>query len=359
MSYAIVSTRKIARLEEQLSNTMADLSFLRDVFDSFLKENISSGNNSSKLPSPSDPTLAKLAMTFQTVMINKKKIEDQHEWINIGMTKVIELLRASLHKSLDDICNDSIVFLTKYINANQGGLFLLNNDNPEAQHLSLKGMYAYNKRKHISKEISVTEGLLGECLMGASTIYMTDVPKNYVQITSGLGEATPTAIILIPLITNDTKIGVIELAAFSKYEPYQILFLEKVAETIAGMLLRKNEMETTSRLLRNFQNLSHELEVKEKVLQQNIEELQSIRDELSRQNHLLESAKRALENKNHELEERKKKEAELLASQLSTQGTIHQKIIERLKQKIAQLEEQIQKANESALPKAIINELYN
>jgi GAF domain-containing protein len=112
-------------------------------------------------------------------------------------------------------------------------LFLVEQDKNPLE-IELVACYAYDRKKYVHKTIQLGEGLVGQAVQEADTIYLTDVPANYVQITSGLGQATPTALLIVPLKLNDTVLGVIELAFFQPLETYQITLVEKLAENMAS-----------------------------------------------------------------------------------------------------------------------------
>jgi PAS domain S-box-containing protein len=173
--------------------------------------------------------------------------------------------------------------LVKYVKANQGAFYLLHEDNGSS-FLLLKSAYAYGKRKYTDKEIRVDtgEGLLGQCVLEKDIIYMTDVPKDYVKITSGLGEATPRCVIILPLVFRGQVHGVIELAAFQPLEKFELEFLRKAAENIGAELYSIRNHEHTRKLLEQSQSLSSELRSQEEEIRQNMEEMQASQEEMAR-----------------------------------------------------------------------------
>ena len=210
----------------------------------------------------------------------RREYEERQNWATIGFAKFGELLRNNTD-NMEEFTYNVISNLVKYTKSNQGAMFLLNDDtnNP---YLTMSSCYAYDRKKFVDKKIDLGSNLVGQCFLEAQTIYMTDVPNNYVSITSGLGDANPKAIIIVPLKFNDKVFGVIEMASFSKYEDYKIEFIEKLAENIASTISTvKVNMQTVS-LLQESKLKSEELASQEEEMRQNLEELQSTQEESAR-----------------------------------------------------------------------------
>jgi GAF domain-containing protein len=109
--------------------------------------------------------------------------------------------------------------------------------------------YAYDRKKFFHKRMEMGEGLVGQCILDSDSIYMDEVPDNYVNITSGLGFANPQMILLVPLKVNDKILGVIELASFKTLQPYHIKFIETLAESLASVIANIKINEHTQILL--------------------------------------------------------------------------------------------------------------
>lgn len=112
---------------------------------------------------------------------------------------------------------------------------------------------------------------------------MTDVPDNYINITSGLGTANPSAILIVPMIYNDEIYGVIEIASFKEYEEFELGLVKKVAESIASAISTVRNNEHTRHLLTESQKLTEQMKSQEEALRQNAEELQSTQENINKQ----------------------------------------------------------------------------
>ena len=89
--------------------------------------------------------------------------------------------------------------MVKYTNSNQGGVFIVNDNDKDNIGLEMSSCYAYDRQKFINRQIEVGEGLVGRCYQEQERIFLTDIPEDYIKISSGLGEATPTCLLVIPL----------------------------------------------------------------------------------------------------------------------------------------------------------------
>ncbi|TAE13187.1 MAG: HAMP domain-containing protein [Bacteroidetes bacterium] len=217
----------------------------------------------------------------------------QRNWASEGLAKFADIFRTS--NQAEDFTYIIISNLVKYLDANQGGLFIVNDAEKEDVYLELVASYAYEKRKFLVKRIELSEGLIGETFREGGTVYMTEVPDNYVNITSGLGEANPKSVLLVPLKLNEDIYGVVELASFREFEPYQIDFVEKLGESIASTFASVKNAEQTQKLLKESLLLQEQMQAQEEEMRQNLEELMAAQEELQRSNVTIVDQKEKLE----------------------------------------------------------------
>ncbi len=216
----------------------------------------------------------------------------QRNWSSEGLAKFADIFRN--YNQSPEFTYIIISNLVKYTQTNQGALFLAEGENGD-RHLELVSAYAYEKRKYVQKRIQKGEGIIGEVFQEGSTVYMTDVPDNYVHITSGLGEANPRCLLVVPLKLNDEIYGILELASFMEFEPYKIEFVEKLGESIASTFASVKSNTNTQKLLDEQTLLSQQMKAQEEEMRQNLEELMATQDEVERSRSVLQEQKTALE----------------------------------------------------------------
>jgi len=213
--------------------------------------------------------------------LNRKKIDEQLNWISRGAAKFAEIIREN-SENFDELTYSTISELVKYIDAVQGGLFIINEDDDKQKYIELSGCYAYNRRRILEKRIEYGVGLVSRCILERETIYMTKVPQNYLTITSGLGEENPGTLLIVPLIFHEEVFGAIELASFKEFEDFKIQLIEQIAETIASAVSMVKINIRTAELLRESKIKSEQAASQEEEIRQNIEEMQAITDELTK-----------------------------------------------------------------------------
>jgi methyl-accepting chemotaxis protein len=230
---------------------------------------------------------------------SKRKLEDQQRnWATAGIAKFSEILRQDNDK-LDLLSFHIISNLVNYMDANQGGIFMINDTDSSQVFIELVTCYAFNRQKYIQKRLELGEGLVGRCIQEKETICLTDIPDDYIKIKSGLGEANPRSLILVPLIMNNDVFGVIEIASFGEILPYQVEFVEKIAESIAATLKAVRINMRTSRLLEQSRIQAEELAAQEEEMRQNMEELRATQEQSSRKEKELQQTVDDLQTKLH------------------------------------------------------------
>lgn len=225
----------------------------------------------------------------------KRRAEDEkRNWATHGLAKFGEILRE--YTDLKELSYQIVSQLVGYVEANQGGIFLLNQEKRDEEFLELMASYAYNRRKYHTRRIEIGEGLIGACFLEKKTTYLTEIPEQYIEITSGLGKSTPRALLIVPLIEDEKVLGVLEMAAFKKIEAHKVEFVEKIAESIASTLDNVIGARRTKKLVQELQQQSAEKAEQEEEMRQNIEELQATQEEALRNQTEMQGILEALES---------------------------------------------------------------
>ncbi len=224
-------------------------------------------------------SIALMGMRDQLVEVAKE--DQKRNWVTEGLAQFGDILRED-QSDLKGLSYKVIRYLVKYLEANQGALFAINDDKEEDAHLELLAIYAWGKQKFISKRIEKGEGMAGTAWLEGEIAYLTEIPEDYVQISSGLGEANPRCIVVVPLKLNEEVLGVIEVASFKVYEEYQVEFIRKLAENLASTIATSRVNHRTKLLLEQTQQQAEEMRATEEEMRQNMEELSATQEEMQR-----------------------------------------------------------------------------
>ena len=208
--------------------------------------------------------------------------EDEiRNWINTGIAKFNDLLRQN-NDNLGTLAYSLIENLVNYLGANIGGIYIVEGENEEDKVIELIASYAYDRKKYVQKRLEVREGLLGACYMEKKSIYLKQIPEDYIEIISGLGHNVPKTLYIVPLKLDDNVLGMIEIASLNEIEGHQIEFVDKVAESIAATFVSVQLNMKTSSLLEESRRRAEENAQQEEEMRQNMEEMQATQEELAR-----------------------------------------------------------------------------
>ncbi len=244
-------------------------------------ESISQGHlDSAHAMANGDDELGRSLLKMQESLAAAQRKDARDKFVTLGLAQMGDILRSGA--DIETLSYRIISHLVKYLKANQGGVFILENKENDP-HLRLTACYAYERRKYLAKRIGIGEGLVGQAAQEAERIYLTDLPQGYIRITSGLGDANPGCVLIVPLKFNGQVEGVIELASFAPLADSEVELVEKLAESIASAVATTRTNETTRKLLDELQQQTEMLGAQEEEMRQNMEELAATQEGMERQ----------------------------------------------------------------------------
>jgi PAS domain S-box-containing protein len=237
-------------------------------------------------PASDNDILGMSLITMRNNLIENERQDKERNWIVRGVAEISEILR--MHDAIDELGDDVIKFILGKIGAIQGAFYVVN-DEVQPPVIEMRASYAYNRKKYLKAKFKFAEGLVGQAAAEKDTILRTEIPDDYVTVTSGiLGDQRPSCILIVPLITNEEVYGVLEFAGFKRFDPSQVNFVKELSLILARTIFNIKVNERTRRLLAESQEMSTELKEKQEVLRQNAEEMQATQEELQRSNQKLE-----------------------------------------------------------------------
>ncbi len=243
----------------------------------------------------------------------------EQDWLKTNLAKFSRMLQGQ--KDLLTVGRLILSELAPVVSAQQGVFYTMDASKDSEPYLKLLASYAHRERKNVDNRFKLGEGLVGQCALEKEKILLTNVPRDYTAIGSGLGEANPLNVLVLPVVFEGQVKAVMELASFDRFSPTHQAFLDQLTESI-GIVLNTIEANTrTEDLLKQSQSLAKELQSQQQELQQTNQQLgekaklladQNV--EVERKNQEVEQARQALEEKAEQLALTSKYKSEFLAN---------------------------------------------
>ncbi len=211
----------------------------------------------------------------------RQKEDDELKWETEGISKIGDILRRN-NKNLEELSFSLITALLDYIQALQGSLYIKEEDENGMITFNCTSSIGFDIDKEHEQNIEMGDGLVGQCAFEEATIYMENVPDDYKQIKSGLGQTKPKALILVPIKLEEKVLGVLEIMSINKLSKQEIHFLETISKGIALTIFNVKNTDKTQNLLKQYRKQEKELLTQEEEIRQNLEELQATQEEVSR-----------------------------------------------------------------------------
>ncbi|HAN18357.1 MAG: hypothetical protein A2X13_06925 [Bacteroidetes bacterium GWC2_33_15] len=217
------------------------------------------------------------------LLIAHQQKEKQQNWINNGIAQINDIL-ADNKNDFKALSNKVLSMLIKYVNAHFGVLYMLNNaNNGEEPFLELISDYGCSSDvKENKSKVYLTTGMLGASFNENQLMVVNDIPANYVKIESGLGEAQPNSLLIVPLSLENKVFGIIEIAGFKPFSELEIEFIKRIAINVANNLNTIRMNENNLLMIQKYKEQEVLMSEKEEEMRQNFEELQAMQEEFER-----------------------------------------------------------------------------
>ena len=256
-----------------------------------------------RLKTNSKDELGDMARYFNTFMTKLAELileNKNHSWLKTGEVELSEKIRGE--QDIISLSTNIITYIAKYLNAQIGVIYIKTNDDT----FNLFGSYACGRSEDLSKEIKLGEGIIGQVALEKQAIVITNVPENYIKITSGVGACVPKNILVTPFVYDNEVLGIIELGSFNEFTEIQLKFIEKVSSSIAITIHSAEVRLKMKELLHKTMVQSEELQSQQEELRQNNEELEEHTKSLKKSETYLRNQQQELSVVNEELEEKAK-----------------------------------------------------
>jgi CheY-like chemotaxis protein/HAMP domain-containing protein/putative methionine-R-sulfoxide reductase with GAF domain len=279
---------------------------------------VTRGDLSRQIAVEAQGELDELKNNLNQMIVNLKSTTEKNseqDWLKTNLAKFSRMMQGQ--KDLEAVSKLIMSELTPLVSAHHGAFYIMDDDN-NTPVLRLIASYAYKERKHIGNRFYLGEGLVGQAALEKKPILLTNVPADYIQISSGLGEAPPRNVIVLPVLFEGEVKAVIELASFLPFSQIHQLFLDQFAESVGVVINMIAANMRTAELLEQSQSLTLELQSQSEELRNQQEELKKSNAELEAQATTLRTSEELLKDQQEELQqvnEELEEKASLLAEQ--------------------------------------------
>jgi signal transduction histidine kinase/CheY-like chemotaxis protein/HAMP domain-containing protein len=227
----------------------------------------------------------------------------EQDWLKTNRERFTRMLQGQ-----DDLTNVSGMILSELatlVSAQHGVLYTVTTEGQGAEAvLRMQAGYGYEERKRLSTSFRLGEGLVGQCAKEKKRILLTDVPSDYVRISSGLGNSVPLNIIVLPVLFEGSLLAVVELASFSPFTVTHQAFLDSITESVGIVLSTIAAAGRTSALLTQSQSQGEELRSQQEELRESNADLERQARQLADQNALAEQKNLEVEASNRVIAEK-------------------------------------------------------
>ncbi len=245
------------------------------------------------------------------------RVNQEQDWLKTNLANIQRLMQGQ--RNLQLVSQLIMSELTPTVTAQHGAFFLTDADEEKKPVLKLIASYGYKARKSVANRFKIGEGLVGQCALEKKPILLSEAPSDYIKVSSGLGHVAPVNIIVIPVLFEDSVLGVIELGSVKPFSEIDQQFLEQLIEVIGVVINSIIANMRTEELLLQSQRLTEELQSQSEELQSQQEELKRSNSELEAQAQSLKASEELLQTQQEELQQTNE-ELQEKAAQLAEQN---------------------------------------
>jgi CheY-like chemotaxis protein/signal transduction histidine kinase/HAMP domain-containing protein len=235
----------------------------------------------------------------------------QQDWLKTNLARFTRLLQGQ--RDLEAVTKLILSELAPLVSAHHGVFYMMDSQEADAR-LRMIASYGYRSSRKLPTSFLPGEGLVGQCALEKTRIWLTDVPRDYIVVSSGLGSAPPTNIVVLPILFEQQVKAVIEIASLDRFTETHLSFLDQLMESIGVVLNTIEANSRTESLLTQSQSLAQELQQTNQELAEKARLLSEQNIEVERKNREVEQAKLALEEKATQLALSSKYKSEFLAN---------------------------------------------
>jgi HAMP domain-containing protein/CheY-like chemotaxis protein/signal transduction histidine kinase len=235
----------------------------------------------------------------------------QQDWLKTNLARFTRLLQGQ--RDLSAVTTLILSELAPLVSAHHGVFYMMDSQEHDAR-LRMIASYGYRSSRKLPTSFLPGEGLVGQCALEKQRIWLTNVPRDYIQVSSGLGAAPPTNIVVLPILFEQQVKAVIEIASLDRFTETHLWFLDQLMESIGVVLNTIEANSRTESLLTQSQSLAQELQQTNLELAEKARLLSDQNIEVERKNREVEQAKLALEDKATQLALSSKYKSEFLAN---------------------------------------------
>jgi hypothetical protein len=277
---------------------------------------IGQGHLNHRIAISGNDEFSKLGLSFNA-MADKLKASSEastsQSWLNSNLARFGQMLQGE--RDLQAAGQKILSEFASVMESRHGMFYVLDSANGTSD-LSLLASYAHHERKNLANTFALGQGLVGQCALEKQKILVNNLPDDYIRISSGVGEASPVNVVVVPVIFDGKVKAVIEQASFERFSAVQLDYLDQAASNLGVVISSIEAAQRTEKLLQQEQMLTEELqsqqeeltegnrklEASAKSLQASEEELRQQQEELQQTNEELEERTRAQAKQNNELE---------------------------------------------------------